>query len=165
MDELNEVFNNVKKLSNNIEQLMYLTDIKGKEYVKDYKLEDFQNIDKIVKICERCGKWFLPNFNFKQHQKYCDKYCRNEATNENRYKIKLDARQKPIDLLRKAIYETKYRIKRDKKQLDTQGLNAILKSLMILVKHRWEITEEEYNSRLSELQGKYETILQIGREN
>ena len=36
---------------------------------------------------------------------------------------------------------------------------------MLLVKHRWEITEEEYNSRLSELQGKYETILQIGREN
>lgn len=165
MDEMNEVFNNVKKISNSIEQLIYLTDIKGKEYVKNYKLEDFQNIDKLAKICERCGKWFLPNFNFKQHQKYCDKYCRNEATNENRYKIKLDARQKPIDLLRKAIYETRYRAKRDGNQLDLQGLNAILKNLSILIKHRWELSEDEYRNRLSNLQEKYATILQIGREN
>ena len=39
--EINEVYNNIKKWAENIEEIVYLSEnLKGKEYIKNYKLKD-----------------------------------------------------------------------------------------------------------------------------
>lgn len=162
--EINEVYNNIKKWSENIEEIVYLSEnLKGKEYIKNYKLKDIQHIDKFVRKCERCGKDFIPNPNFKKYQKYCDIHCRNQATRINRYEIKLDERQRPVDLLRKTIYERKYRARRDNLEIDIAGYNLILKRLSTLVKSRWKMTKEEYEKQLTDLQYDYDTLVRKGK--
>ena len=162
--EINEVYNNIKKWAENIEEIVYLSEnLKGKEYIKDYKLKDIQCIDKLVRKCARCGKDFIPNPNFKKYQKYCDIHCRNQATRDNRYEIKLDERQRPVDLLRKTIYERKYRARRDGIEIDIAGYNSILRRLSTLVKSRWKMTKEEYEKQLSDLQYDYDTLVQKGK--
>lgn len=163
MNKKQELCNNIKKLSINIEQIIYLADIKGKEYVKEYKLIDIQNIDKLLRKCDRCGEYFLPNPNYKKWQKYCDIHCRNLSTKEKRTEIKLDKRQRPIDLLRKSIYEREYRARRENIEIDTEAFSLLLKKLTVLVKQRWNISENEYNRKMTELQEEYDTIVQRGK--
>lgn len=162
--KINEVYDNIEKWAYDIEQITYLINIKGKEYIQNYKLRDLQNISKLIKKCERCDKYFIPNPNLKHWQKYCDIKCRNQATRDNSYKIKLDTRQRPIDLLRKTIYERKYRARRDNIDIDLVSYNILLKKLTSLVKHRWSYTEAEFNNKFEDLQYEYITIVQRDRK-
>ena len=161
--EIKQVVNSIKKWSDNIEQIIYLADIKGKEHIENYRLKDFQNIYKLMRKCERCGKEFLPHPNFKKWQKYCDIQCRNQATCINRYEIKLDDRQRPVDLLRKSIYERKYRARRDNISIDIDSFDILLKKLTVLVKQRWDLTEQDYNNKITDLYKDYKTIVQRGK--
>ena len=164
--EVKDEYVNIRKMAINIEQIVYLLEnIKGAEYIKDYKLKDIQNLDKIIKKCKRCGNDFIPNPNFKQHQRFCDIRCRNQSTRAHKYELKLDERQRPIDLLRKAIYERKYRAIRDNVDINIKEYKIILKKLTALVKVRWNMTEKEYNKRLSDLQYKYDQLVKCEKES
>ena len=158
-----EVCDSIKRWADNIEQIVCLANIKGKEYITNYKVKDLFIIDELLRKCERCGNYFLPNPNFKQYQKYCDIHCRNKATKTHRYELKLDERQRPVDLLRKSIYERKYRARRDNVVIDVDSYNTILKKLSVLVKQRWNITETEYNNKIADLQYEYDTVVQRGK--
>lgn len=150
--------------ANDIEQMLYLLDIKGKQYIKDYKLKDIQQIDKIIRKCERCGKDFLPNPNFKVYQKYCDIHCRNKSTRDHRYDLKLDERQRPVDLLRKTIYERRYRARRDNITINEEGYEAILRKLTLLVKSRWKLSQDEFDKQMEDLQYEYDKLVKDGKE-
>lgn len=162
--ELDEVLNNVKKWAINIEQLIYLTDnIKGKEHLKAYKLVDLQQLGTVIKKCERCDNYFIPNPNLKKWQKFCDIHCRNKAVSEGVYQRRLDARQKPIDLLRKSIYERKFRANRDNYEIDMVGYGILLKKLTTLSKTRWNMTDKEFKKKMDDLHYEYDTLVRIGR--
>lgn len=149
--------------ADNIEQMLYLLDIKGEQYIKDYKLKDIQQIDKLVRKCERCGKDFLPNPNFKTYQKYCDIHCRNKATRESRYNLNLDERQRPVDLLRKAIYERRYRARRDNIPINEEGYEVILRKLTKVVKSRWKLSQDEFDKQMEDLQYEYDKLVEAGK--
>ena len=154
-----EIIQMIKQYADDMQKVINNTDINGNENMQIYTLDDLKHIDKYIKVCERCGKLFIPKVANRTSQKYCDKYCRNQATRTQRYEIKLDKRQRPVDLLRKTIYERKYRARRDNIPLDTTGYDIILKKLQQLVRRRWEISQKEYDTEMSQLHREYDSLV------
>lgn len=164
--EMSNVYDNIIKWGVSIEQLIYLVeDIKGKEYIQNYKLKDIQHIDNIIKKCERCGKYFIPNPNFKKHQKFCDKRCRNQATRDHKYILNLDEKQRQVDLLRKSIYERKYRARRDDSNISMDKYDILLKKLKVLVKSRFDYSKDEYDNMMYEFYKEYNRIVKEDKFN
>ena len=158
-----DALSDVVKRAADIQQILSLTNIKGANYLLEYKLIDFMQILSLVKKCPKCNEYFFPNPTTKRLQVYCGAICRNKATNENKYVKHLDEYQRPVDLLRKNIYERKYRARRDNLEIDIAGYNLILKRLSTLVKSRWKMTKEEYEKQLTDLQYDYDTLVQKGK--
>lgn len=150
---------NIKQLAEKIEYIISNTDIKCKGNIAEYKLSDLQNIDTVIKQCKSCKKYFIPSFYYKNHQQYCTVTCRDTQTTIKKYQSKLDERQRPIDLLRKTIYERKYRTIRDNKLYKEEDYNVLLLRLKALNKKRWELSEKEYNSTLEDVHINYLEIV------
>lgn len=170
VDSVNEnmnqrAINDIIKYATNIEQLIYFLDVKGKDYAKDYKLDTLMNIKSVLKKCVRCGQYFLPNPNTLNHQIYCGIACRNQATRDIRYKYKLDEYQKPVDLLRKQIYERKYRANRDGKYFNQEDYNIILRKLSILLSKRNVISKNEFFKQYSDLYTEYREAVKKQKAN
>lgn len=149
---INVLLVGVSKHIDNIEAL-------NKQNIYDYKYRDLLNVDKILKVCPRCGNIFVPAYNSKNTQIYCSDDCRYNSTQDTRKELKRDTRYDKIDNLRKLIYERKYRAKRDKKSISQDELDnfdIILLECKSLVKDRKKIPYYEFNKR-------YETILQLYR--
>ena len=153
--EVNEICTNIKKWAQDIEQYVYLLDAKGVAHLKNYKLADLQEIDKYIKVCIRCGSTFVPNYNYRQWQIYCCKQCRDTATRDNKFILKLDKEQKAVDLLRKSIYERRYRAKRDNKAFNEQAFSILQKKLSILVKQRKTMKSKQFYNELDTLYDEY----------
>lgn len=151
--------------SADIEQLIYLTELKGKDYILDYKLRDLRQIQSLIKKCVRCGEYFIPNPNTKRHQVYCGVICRNQATRINRYIYHLDEFQKPVDLLRKQIYERKYRANRDGKYFNLHDYEVILRKLSTLLSQRNKVSKEEYFTLYNLIYKEYEEAVKRQKAN
>ena len=136
--------------SRDIEQLIYLTNLNGVEHIRNYKLADIMRIQSLIKKCVYCGEYFLPNSTAINRQVYCNIFCKNRDTNECRYK-NLDEFQKPVDALRKSIYERRYRAKKNNKYFNSSDYNLILKKLSRLLAKRNKISKEEYFKQYNEL--------------
>lgn len=129
------------------------------ENIIEYKYKDLFNIQKIVKVCPRCNKQFIPNYNSRNVQQFCGDDCRYNSTQDTRKVMKQDGRYKKIDNLRKLIYEKKYRARRDKKNINEDELDTyevILLECKSLVKDRKKIQYYEFNQR-------YNTLMQLYR--
>jgi len=148
-----------------IEKLIFSTDIKGKDYILEYKLIDLKQLQSIVRKCVRCGEYFIPNPNNKRQQVYCGAICRNQATRKNRYVYHLDEYQRPVDLLRKTIYERKYRAIRDGKYFNIDEYEVILKKLTLLLAKRNKIAKDEYFKEYDELYRQYEIAVKNQKAN
>lgn len=160
-----KVLGDVVKKSRDIEQLMYLINLNGIEHIRNYKLADLMRVQSVIKKCVRCGEYFLPNPNFLHHQVYCGIVCRNQASGENRAKYKLDEFQKPVDSLRKAIYERKYRALRDGKYYNAGDYDIILKKLSRLLAKRYKISKEEYFKQYNDLCVRYKEAVKKQKAN
>ena len=79
------------------------------ENIIEYKYKDLFNLEKIVKVCPRCNKQFIPSYNCRNVQQFCGDDCRYNSTQDTRKVMKQDGRYKKIDNLRKLIYEKKYK--------------------------------------------------------
>lgn len=156
---IDKILNAIKEWSINIEQMIELSEINGKDHIKEYKLKDIQQLDKIIKKCVRCGKYFIPNPNFKQHQIYCDKNCRNISIQQGVYTSKLDDKMRQIDLLRKTIYERKYRVNRDNLDVSLKEYNIILQELKRLSPQRNNISTNVFEEEMQKLREDYHTLV------
>lgn len=146
----------IKELANEISNIIDGWNLLGKENLIEYKFYDMQQLDKIIRKCNRCGKYFVPKLNNRNTQKFCDIECRNQSTNEHKFVLKLDKYQRPVDLLRKAMYERIYRAKRDNKKLAcAKEYDEILLKLRQLVKKRKKISDKEYFKEFKELKKQY----------
>lgn len=129
------------------------------ENIIEYKYKDLFNLNKIVKVCPRCNKQFIPNYNSRNTQMYCGDDCRYNSTQETRKELHFDDRYRKIDNLRKLIYEKKYRARRDNKHISddmTDTYEVILLECKSLVKDRKKIKYYEFNQR-------YNTLMQLYR--
>lgn len=129
------------------------------ENIIEYKYKDLFNLEKIVKVCPRCNKQFIPSYNCRNVQQFCGDDCRYNSTQDTRKVMKQDGRYKKIDNLRKLIYEKKYRARRDNKNLNEDNLDTyevILLECKSLVKDRKKIQYYEFNQR-------YNTLMQLYR--
>lgn len=128
------------------------------ENIIEYKYKDLFNVKNIVKVCPRCGKVFVPNYNSRNTQIYCGDDCRYNSTQDTRKELYFDDRYRKIDNLRKLIYEKKYRAKRDNKQLTSdveKGFEQILGGCKRLTKDRKKITLYEFTKRYDKLMQQY----------
>ena len=151
-----DVLSDVVKRATDIQQILSLTNIKGANYLLEYKLIDFMQILSLVKKCPKCNEYFFPNPTTKRLQVYCGAICRNKATNENKYVKHLDEYQRPVDLLRKNIYERRYRAQRDGKYFNEADYQAVLKRLKALVKQKDLMSRDEYFNKLDDITKDYE---------
>lgn len=151
----------VTKRATDIHQILNLTNIKGENYLLEYKLIDLLQIQSLVKKCPKCGEYFFPNPTTKRLQVYCGAVCRNVATNEHKYVKHLDKYQRPVDLLRKNIYERRYRANRDDKYFNEADYLAVLRRLKVLVKEKKYMSDEEYFNKLDDITRDYETAVKI----
>ena len=129
------------------------------ENIIEYKYKDLFDLKKIIKVCPRCNKQFVPNYGCRNTQIYCGDDCRYNSTQDTRKELKRDRRYDKIDNLRKLIYERKYRVRRDSKQINKDELDnyeIILLECKSLVKDRKKIPYYEFNKR-------YETLIQLYR--
>lgn len=129
------------------------------ENIIEYKYKDLFNLSKVVKVCPRCNKQFIPNYNSRNTQMYCGDDCRYNSTQETRKELHFDDRYRKIDNLRKLIYEKKYRARRDNKHISddmTDTYEVILLECKSLVKDRKKIKYYEFNQR-------YNTLMQLYR--
>ena len=107
----------IKLLATGIEKHINSLNVMYNDNLYEYKLKDFLNIDKAIKVCSRCGNVFIPKFGFGNTQQYCSDDCRYNSTKATRKVIKQDEKYHKIDCLRKLIYEQRYRAKRDNKPI------------------------------------------------
>lgn len=161
MEKLNkEIIGRIHELTDTIDTALgLLLRVNGKQNIKEYKYLDLLCLDKYIKTCARCGKQFIPNYNTRNIQIYCDINCRYEATSEKRYNYKLDKYHRPVDLLRKAIYERIYRANKLNKPIQNyDGLQEILKDLTALLKKRQLVTDEEYFKEFAQIKEQYNKL-------
>ena len=152
----------IKELADEISNIINGWNIIGKENLIEYRFYDMQCLDKIIRKCNRCGKQFVPKLNNRNTQKFCGIECRNQSTNEHKFVLKLDKYQRPVDLLRKSMYERIYRAKRDNKKLPcAKDYEKILFKLRMLIKKRGKISDKEYFKEFAELKKQYNEITKL----
>jgi len=149
----------LKELMKNVRDYVESLDIQGKENFDYYYYKDIAEIDKLIKRCERCGKYFFPSIHFKNHQKFCGDECRYSTTLFKAKRKRLDYKERQIDLLRKTIYQYRYQCNRDgikwSKQ-ETKTYDYVLEQLKILRQNRDNLTRGELSLKVSELRTLYQ---------
>ena len=161
---MNKQLLNIQIKSEEIIKQIEQLDILNSNYLYEYKILELKNICSIIKECPRCKKYFIPAYSNIVNQIYCDKKCRNVITRQHRYEIKLDKYQKPVDMLRKTIYERRYRFRRDNITVDETPYVAILKKLTALRKLSKVIPEQEFFNKLNQLREEYIQISRKGNQ-
>lgn len=158
MNNYKNQLENIKKLLNEIYKNIDDIDMDNKHNIKEYKLIDLENIDDIVKKCEKCGKLYIPKYYNKVYQKYCSKECLNKSTKEKRYVHNSDERYKVINNLRKLIYEKKYTAKKYNKPLSIElekQLNSLLLDLKQVSKTRKNLNDDEFRLKIEQIYTTY----------
>jgi ribosomal protein S27AE len=157
----NDSINAIKILIAGVEKHIELLNIENRENLKDYRLQDFIEIEDRIKVCPRCGKRFIPLYVNKDRQLYCGDDCRYNSTQDTRKEYKQDIRYHKIDSLRKLVYEHKYRARRDSKPLSESRsvkYEYILSQLKPLVRKRHTLSNYEFNKQLDELYKIYRSV-------
>lgn len=151
---------NIESTAKNLDQLIILTNIRGAENILDYKLKDVARVTKFLRKCQRCGEYFLPVYVNRSTQVFCGKGCRNYSTREHKFELHLDEYQRPLDLLRKNIYERKYRANRDNLKYNSAEFEMILKKISILLKTRKQVTREIYFDKVNKLYDEFYSVVE-----
>lgn len=148
----------IKLLATGIEKHINSLNVLYNDNLYEYKLKDFLNIDKAIKVCSRCGNIFIPKFGFGNTQQYCSDDCRYNSTKATRKVIKQDEKYHKIDCLRKLIYEQRYRAKRDNKPI-SDNKNKVFEQLLLdlktMTKERYIISDTQFYQKYNDLYNKY----------
>lgn len=156
IEELNEI----KRLTTELKQKVDSLDVQDKHNFNEYRYIDMVHLEDYIRPCKRCGKYFFPKLNGKHHQKFCGDACRYNTTLETAKRIKkMDYKYRQIDLLRKVIYEYRYRCNRDciKWSLEEKVVyERILVELSHLRRHRNDYNKREFDKIIGNLKSQYQ---------
>ena len=142
----------MNKLKEQVKQLINIVDnmeIQGKNNLINYKLKNILSNEVPTKVCERCGKPFIPPYN-SLCQKYCCDDCRYNSAKQNRKYTTNNTVTRPIEMLAKRIYQKRYYCKQHNIKLPNKDkLQQLLNELIIFRKEAKKgISKEELESRL-----------------
>ena len=118
----------MNKLKEQVKQLINIVDnmeIQGKNNLINYKLKNILSNEVPIKVCERCGKPFIPPYN-SLCQKYCCDDCRYNSTKQNRKYTINNTVTRPIEMLAKKIHQKRYYCKQVKKGISKEELESRL---------------------------------------
>ena len=145
-----------------IEQILKLTNMKGIQYLPDYKLDDLKKIQSLVRKCVICHEYYLPNPVTKRLQVYCSPKCRNTVIKSSSVS-NLDKYKRPLDLIRKNIYIRRYRAQKDNKYFNEAEYSAILKRIQVLLKNQKYLSDDEYFKQIDDITDAYELAIKRQR--
>ena len=152
--------NRIKQIATELKQAFEDLGVENPHNLNEYHYKDLIHIDEYIKTCKRCGKYFFPSLNGKVHQKFCGDACRYNTTLETaKKKKKMDYKYRQIDLLRKVIYEYRYRCLRDniKWSLNERiTFERILVELTQLRKDKDNYGKREFDKIITELKTQYQ---------
>ena len=157
---MEEQIKHIKHLGKALKQTIEAMDIQDKHNLYEYHYEDLTHLEDFIRPCKRCGKYYFPKLNGKNHQKFCGDACRYNTTLETaKKKKKLDYKYRQIDLLRKVIYEYRYRCQRDNIKWTLEEkitYERILVELTNLRQHKDEYNKRDFDKVINVLKSQYQ---------
>lgn len=150
----------IKEMASTVNVAIDRLNIQGAENLIKYSCADLMHLEDFIHECSRCGMNFISKRSFKTAQIFCSADCRYNSTRADRKDKRMDKYERPVDLLRKTIYERMYRARRDGIDMpNADEIRLILTQLKVLRRKRNKMEYGEYLQQCVLLRDKYKTLI------